>query len=98
MLIITTDHKFRDFLYGSELTDKEREDFEYIDPEEIGSRDFFRYRGHIYDPGDFLRTGQSEWCPFKDKWDGYISDSYFSGVLIKYSEDGEQYQVGTYYS
>lgn len=30
-------------------------------------------------------------------WDGYASDSYFSGVLIKLSRDGEEYMVGTYY-
>lgn len=29
-------------------------------------------------------------------WDGYHSDSYFSGIVIKLSPDGEQYQVGTY--
>ena len=31
-------------------------------------------------------------------WDGYISDSFFSGILIKLSEDGEQYQIGWYLS
>jgi hypothetical protein len=31
-------------------------------------------------------------------WDGYQSDSYFSGVVIKISPDGEQYKIGTYFS
>ena len=95
-LTIKTDHKWKNFLYGYELTDKEKAAFDYIDVEEIDSRDFLRYRGILYDPNDFMRTG-SHGCPFKD-WHGYASDSYFSGVLIKISEDGEQYQAGTYYS
>jgi hypothetical protein len=31
-------------------------------------------------------------------WDGVVSDTYFSGVLIALSNDGEEYIVGTYYS
>ena len=27
---------------------------------------------------------------------GYYSDSYFSGVVVKISRDGERYRVGTY--
>ena len=34
---------------------------------------------------------------FMKGWDGYISDSFFSGVLIKISDDNEEYQIGTYY-
>lgn len=32
----------------------------------------------------------------KSGWDGYHGDSYFSGIVIKLSPDGEQYQVGKY--
>jgi hypothetical protein len=32
------------------------------------------------------------------EWDGYISDTFFSGVLIRYNEGYEAYQMGTYYS
>jgi hypothetical protein len=31
-------------------------------------------------------------------WDGYSSDSAFSGVLIKISKDGEEYKIGTFNS
>ena len=96
-LTIKTDHTFHNFLYGYELTTKEKEDFDYIPADEIDSHDFFRYRGQVYDPNEFMATGLYGGCPFKD-WDGYNDQTYFSGILIKYSEDGEQYQVGTYYS
>ena len=32
-----------------------------------------------------------------DTYDG-TADSFFSGVVIRVSEDGERFQIGTYYS
>jgi len=32
------------------------------------------------------------------KWDGYQSDSFYSGVLVKYVEDFERVIMATYYS
>ena len=97
---IITDHKFRNLLYGYELTPKERADFDYV--EDIDSHSFFRYRGHVYDPDDFMATPHNE--PARQElnelsdWDGYQSDSYFSGVVIKYSSDFEQVKIGLYLS
>lgn len=37
--------------------------------------------------------------PFKTlSFDGYYSDSFFSGFLIKLSNDGESYKIATYIS
>lgn len=97
---IITNHHWHNFLYGSELTEKERADFDYV--EDIDTHSFFRYRGCVYDPDEFMRTPQNE--PARQElnklsaWDGYQSDSYFSGVVLKYSQDCEQYQVGLYLS
>lgn len=97
---IITNHHWHNFLYGYELTEKERADFDYV--EDIDSHSFFRYRGAVYDPDGFMRTPQNE--PARQElnklsaWDGYQSDSYFSGVVLKYSQDCEQYQVGLYLS
>ena len=33
-----------------------------------------------------------------EQWHGYMSDSYFSGLLIRYSDDYEEYQIATYIS
>jgi hypothetical protein len=53
---------------------------------------FFEYRGCWYHLADFVRAGHDGF----PGWDGYAGDSYFSGVLIKLSPDGEEYQIATY--
>ena len=101
-ITIKTYSHWNNFLYGYELTEKERADFDYID--DIDSHDFMRYRGIIYDPCEFMRVPDNatmaldkDYAPMM-AWQGYQSDSYFSGVLIRYSDDCEQYQIGRYSS
>ncbi len=99
MKVITNNH-WHNMLYGYELTDAERADFDYV--EDIDTHSFFRYRGVVYDASEFMRTPCNE--PARQElnelsnWDGYQSDRFFSGVVIRYSSDFEQYQVGTYIS
>ena len=88
MKIITNNH-WRTFLYGYELTDKERAEFDWIDPEEFDCHSFFRYRGWVYSLSEFMPAGFLQ----DATWDGYKGDSFFSGVAIKLSDDGEQYKV-----
>jgi len=88
---IKTNNHFRNLIYGYELTELEKQDFDYID--DIDSHDFFRYKGHVYDPSEFMRTPEA-----LEPWQGYSSDSYFSGVVITYSDDMEQIKIGTYFS
>ena len=94
-LKIITNNRPRHFVYGYELTAKEKADFDYIPADEIDGHDFFRYRGNVYDPGEFMRVPEGA---FPGKWDGYAGDSYFSGVLIRYTEDMESVVVATYIS
>jgi len=97
---IITNNQFRSLVYGYELTDKQRADFDYID--DIDAHEFFIYRGNVYDPAEFMRCPQGE--PARQElneladWDGYQSDSYFSGIVIKYSDDMEQVKIGLYLS
>ena len=101
-LTIRTNNHWRSPVYGYELTDKERAEFDYIPAEELDSRDFLRYRGWVYDPSEFMRTPQNESARQElnelSNWHGYQSDSFFSGIVVRYSDDCEQYQIGTYYS
>lgn len=99
---IKTDHKWKEFIYGYQLPEKFKSDFDYIDSADIDSHEFIKYKGYYYDPGDFMRM-ESTIAPHPqregwEEWHGYQSDSFFSGVLIKLSDDGEQYQVATYFS
>lgn len=95
---IITDHKWHDFKYGYELPSKWRKEFDYLTDEEFETRDFIVYRRWVYDSHEFMVTsGLPEFNPLT-KWSGYHSDSFFSGVLIRYSQNCEQYQVATFLS
>ena len=90
---IITNNQPRNLVYGDELTAAERADFDYV--EDIDSHAFFRYRGVVYDPSEFLQWDNPA-SPTHQDWHGVRSDSYFSGVVIRYTEDFEQVVVGTY--
>lgn len=78
------------------LYSKLREQFDYLTEEEFDETDFFQYKGVWYSVSDFMRLDANS--PFdNNRWDGYASDSYFSGVLMKYCYDGTVI-VGTYFS
>ena len=88
---IVTDHKWKQFLYGYELPDKVLyRDFDFIRHPETYDQ-FIKYRGRYYYIEQFT-------CTDIEGWDGVCADSYFSGILIKISKDGESYKIGTYYA
>ena len=89
---IITNNQPRLLLYGYELTNKEKQDFDYLD--DTDSHNFVKYKGNIYDVSEFISTYNMD--SLKD-WDGYSSDSFFSGILIKYI-DSDTVIVGRYYS
>ena len=81
-LRIITNNQPRDLLMWHELTDAERKELDYItNPEDRGT-DFFRYKGWIYDVGEFELPGDHF-----PGWDGYHGDSFFSGILIRYPRE-----------
>lgn len=97
---IVTNNQPRHLIYGFELSESEKQEFDYLD--DIGSASFFRYKGNLYDLGEFMRIDaniaphpqREDW----ENWQGYASDSYFSGVLVRYDSDNESVIVGSYYS
>jgi len=93
---IKTNNHARYFLYGYEVPKKVmKEQFSHLADDEKADG-FFKYRGQYYHTSDFLRI--SEGAPADmQKWHGVVNDSMFSGVLIRISEDCEQYQVATFY-
>lgn len=84
---ITTNHQWRNFLYWYELPEKAKRELDYADEDSA----FLKYKGRYYALEEFMTSFHIE------GWHGYSSDSYFSGVLIRLSSDGEQYQIGRYY-
>lgn len=77
------------------LYSKLREQFDYLNEEQFDNNEFFQYKGHWYDVAEFMRIENNS--AFGKQWDGYSSDSYFSGIVLKYCYDGTVI-VGTYFS
>ena len=92
--VITNNH-WNQFKYGYEVPESVLSDFDYLDEDEKHDG-FIHYRNRWYHTSDFTRI--SDGSPFESKWHGQHGDSYFSGVLIELSDDGEGYRIGTYLS
>lgn len=94
---IRTNNHERQFKYRNEVPAKvlERE-FDYQDNAILeGVFDgYIYYQRFWYNLDQFERIDSSD-SLFKG-WHGYHSDSLFSGVVIKLSDDGETYWIGSY--
>lgn len=93
---IKSDKKWKNFRYGYELPKKALKDFDWLKDAE-DEDGFMNYRGRWYHLQEFMRL-DAKAPDALSKWHGYSADSYFSGVVIRVSSDGEQYQIGTYFS
>lgn len=96
-ITIKTDNKFRDFYYRSDVPEKVlKNQFSHLEEDET-TDGFIKYRGYWYHTSDFMvPQGEIEGAPFRVH--GYLNDTYFSGIIIHLSNDGEQYKIGTFYS
>ena len=96
-LTITTNHNHRCFMYGREVPEAILADqFDHLDENEQHDG-FIYYRKCWYHVSDFMRIENHSNAEFST-WDGYASDSFFSGVLIRLTNDGDSYQIATYIS
>jgi hypothetical protein len=90
-LTIKTNNIPRETTYGmyfsGSLRQELRAQFDYLTEEQFDDMKFFNYKNYWYCFEDFMYLGSNS--PFDNrKWDGYASDSYFSGVLMKDNYDG----------
>jgi hypothetical protein len=59
---------------------------------------FFKYRGSFYHLQDFMRVVNESTGDLVG-WDGYMNDTFFSGTVIKFTDnDCDSVIVGRYYS
>ena len=101
---ITTNNKMRPILYWHDLTAVEQNEFDWVTGDIQNSVRFVRYKGDVYPLEEFmpLRTKSTDLANGLDRepelanWQCSRSDSYFSGLLIRYDEDGENVVVGRY--
>ena len=85
---IITNHHYRPTLDASDLTSKELDDFDYL---EEGEGVFMRYKGRIYDLGEFVATQSEE----LGEWEGITHETAFSGIAIKFSSDSEEVKIAS---
>ena len=105
--IITNNHT-RDLLYWHDLTDAEKQDHDWIPDDGQQDYQFFRYRGTIYCTAVFMSLHNTFYTCNATReafpgWDGYLSDTFFSGILVRYPVDefGDSQDgiiVGTFYA
>lgn len=100
-ITVRTNNVPRDIIEAYELSADEREQFDYLkwDAIERGedSASFFRFKGDLYDLGEFMRW-DNPMSPTRHGWDGYRSDSYFSGLVVRYVDNFERVVVGTFFA
>lgn len=98
---VKTNNVPRDVVDAWELTADERAQFDYLDWPAIeagsDSASFIRFRGELHDLGEF-QVWDNPASPTRERWDGYRSDSFFSGLVVRYCEDHERVIVGTFYA
>jgi len=83
-------------IYGYELTDEEKKEFDYHTQDELECTSFFRYKNNVYDLSQFSNI--NNFPELKDIADGIVNDTFFSGILVKYCDDMEFVKVYTFYS
>lgn len=101
---IRTNNQPRPIIHGYELSEKERKAFDYLEGEDLDMARFFRYKGELYDLGEFSRIvprinqkGFDHAVDENDpllKWHGIMTESYFSAVVVKYDDEFESVIVG----
>jgi hypothetical protein len=97
-LTIITNNVPRDVLDWHDLTPNDRAEFDYLDTvaldEGRDSASFVRYHSELYDLGEFSADyGITRGTGLPDRfagWHGYLADSFYSGLLIRYLDSHEQ--------
>jgi len=75
-----------------DLPEEQQDDYFNLLGEDAFDQTYVCYKKVWYCLGDFMRSDQFP------GWAGYSSDSFFSGVLIKFSHDEDFVVMGTYLS
>ena len=90
---IISNYHWRQFEYFCDLSYKDKQELDWI---KDYTATVFHYRGNIYSLDEFMRVEKKSSEDFA-YWDGYLGDSFFSGILIKISEDDtDYYQIASF--
>lgn len=94
---IRTDHKWKPFKMGYQVPESViKYEFDYLDSDEVCGTYFLCYRGTWYSLDQFVKLPDGGELSGQG-WHGAEAHSYSTGTLIRLSDDGEEYQIGSYY-
>ena len=82
-------------VYWYELSEKEQAEFDWLENPEDNFAGF-RYKGNVYCLSEIMRVEKHN--PFYPHFDGHSSDTFFSGILVKFTDDSDFLRVYRYYS
>ena len=88
-LTVITNHVPRPVLDWCDLSAKECAEFDYLDARQ--PQQFVRYRGQVYDLGEFQRYED-------DYWHAIAPDSYFSATVMRLEGECDYVVMGRVYS
>jgi hypothetical protein len=97
-LEVITNNIPREILNAWDLTEKERSEFDHLNFD--GQDDFaqfFRYKENVYHLQDIPSIDINAPKEFAG-WNGLLSETFFSGILVRWANDFESVIVGRYYS
>ena len=89
---IISNNQERPVIDWHDLTPKQQSEFNYDSAEDS---QFVVYKNWPYDVAEFMAVRHNDEL---SAWHGYSSDSFFSGVLIKFAPDCETVIMGRYTS
>ncbi len=82
---------------GVKQAAKIRKEFDWLSDEDFEDESFVTYKGCTYAVSEFVRVENEAAGDFAG-WHGYHSDSYFSGVLIRFCDDSSDVIMGRFFS
>ena len=95
--VVTTNGHARNIICWWDLSDKERAELKYVTEDAQDWWQGFRYKGWVYNLGEFTSLSAMG-CPksLKKDWHGIKTETFFSGIVVRYANDYESVIVGSY--
>lgn len=90
-MIVVTNNIARTLVSFHDLPESAQAEFDYVSADDRFTTRFFNYKGDWFDSHEFIRVRSFP------KWHGAMSDTYFSGMLIRITDDAESVVVGRWF-
>jgi hypothetical protein len=94
-ITIVTNHRWRRFLCGGAVpTSVMNDQFPHLD-DCMREGGFIHYRDWWYHLSDFEVVDRAQQL-HEDGWQGYLTDTAFSGIALRINDAGDEFQICTW--